>query len=245
LPVIALPTTAGSGAEITNNAVLTDPETRVKKSLRSPLMVPAAAVVDAELTLSQPPDLTAWSGLDALTQAIESYLSLTANAASRALARQAVAQLMRHLPAAVHNGQDREVRTAVAEGSLLSAMAFSQGGLGAAHGLAHPLGLGLGLAHGFTCAILLPHVLRWNAAVCAGQLGELAQAVNVPDAAAFVASVSRLCQELHVPDTFAGTGLSGDHFPAILANCRTASMKANPRPMSDEDVRNLLTILCG
>ena len=243
LPVIALPTTAGSGAEITNNAVLTDQENQVKKSLRSPYMVPVAAVVDAELTVSQPPALTAWSGLDALTQAIESYLSLKANAASRALARQAVTNLMSQLVCAVRNGNDRAARTVVAEGSLLSAMAFSQGGLGAVHGLAHPLGLGLDLAHGLTCAILLPHILRWNASVRRAELDELAAATGAANAAAFLDAVTGLCGTLGVPANFAAAGLKHEHFTAIVANCRTASMKANPRPMSDDDIRALLTQL--
>ncbi len=245
LPLIALPTTAGTGAEITKNAVLTDPDAGVKKSLRSPFMVPRAAIVDPELTVSMPPSLTAASGLDALTQAIESYVSLRANSVSRALAARAVGMLMAALPKAYECGTDAAARTATAEGSLLSAMAFSQSGLGAAHGLAHPLGLALDLAHGITCAVLLPHVLEWNAPVCAAELGELAAASGCGCGAGFVNRVKALCCELGVPGDFCGFGLRPEHSDQIVANCRSGSMSANPRAMSDDDVRALLMRLSG
>lgn len=245
LPLIALPTTAGTGAEITKNAVLTDPDTGVKKSLRSAHMVPCAALVDPELTLGLPPSLTAHSGLDALTQAIESYISVRAHAVSRALAGQAVARLMSHLPQAVRDGNDKALRTAVAEGSLLSAMAFSQSGLGAVHGLAHPIGAVLGTAHGLTCAVLLPYVLRWNAPVREQGLGELACLIGRDTAAQFVEDVVRLCRQLGIPADFADLGLREGHFEHIVAHCRSGSMKANPRPMTDDDVIALLSRLAA
>lgn len=250
LPLVAVPTTAGSGAEITCNAVLSDLRAGVKKSLRSPLMIAAAAVVDPELAAGAPPDIIAWSGLDALTQAVESYLSRNANEATRPLARDAVVKLMRHLPAAVAGGaataELRDARTGVAAGSLLSAMAFSQSSLGAVHGLAHPLGLKLNLAHGLTCAILLPHVLRLNAPVCGERLGELAAAVTGrPDPAGFVTAVSALCRRLHVPASFAHLGLTPAQFPEIIRDCRSASMKSNPRDLADGEVEELLRLLAG
>lgn len=243
LPLVALPTTAGSGAEITCNAVLTDPAQDVKKSLRSPLMVPRAALVDPELTVSLPAEKTAWSGLDALTQAAESYLSTKANAASRALAREAVRLLLTHLAAAVGQGTDREARTRVAEGSLLSAMAFSQSGLGAVHGLAHPLGLGLGVPHGLTCAILLPPVLELNATAAAAEQADLARFCGLADAAAFRARVTVLCRELGVPAGFRRWRLAETHFPQILATCRSGSMQTNPRLLTDAEILDLLRSL--
>lgn len=240
LPLIVLPTTAGSGAEITCNAVLTDPAVPVKKSLRSPAMVPRVALVDPELTVSLPSEQTAWSGLDALTQAVESYLSTRANAASRALARDAAALLLHWLPAAVRNGQDREARTGVAQGSLLSGMAFSQSSLGAVHGLAHPLGLGLGVAHGLTCAILLPHVLELNAEVTRADQDTLGAACGVRDGEGFRAAIRELCAAFGVPIGFTRWGLCEAQFPAILATCRSASMQTNPRPLSDPEIVALL-----
>ena len=240
LPLVALPTTAGSGAEITLNAVLTDTARRVKKSLRSPYMAPKAALVDVELTMTQPPALTAWSGLDAFTQALESYLSRKAHSVSRLLAVRAMERLLKFLPVAVKDGTDREARTAVAEGSLLSGMAFSQSGLGAVHGLAHPLGLALDLPHGYTCAVLLPHILALNAPVCGAELRELSTAFGLADGAAFLQAVEALCRDLQVPPDFRPHGLAERHFPEILANCRSNSMQANPRDLSDAEILALL-----
>jgi alcohol dehydrogenase class IV len=243
IPFIALPTTAGTGAEITKNSVLTDQERHVKKSLRSPHMVPAAAVIDPEFTLSLSPEITAASGLDAFTQAVESYISAAAHTVSRALALKAVGRLARWLPTAYADRNSREARTHVAEGSLLSAMAFSQSGLGAVHGLAHPLGLALDLPHGLTCAVLLPHVLRWNRPACENDYETLATAVGAAGAEDFVEAVERLCSGLGIPGTFATWGLAEHHFQSVVANCRSGSMKANPRPMSDRDVLDLLAKL--
>ncbi|MCF7854353.1 MAG: iron-containing alcohol dehydrogenase [Candidatus Pacebacteria bacterium] len=236
LPFIALPTTAGTGAEITSNSVLTDPATLRKQSLRSPQMIACAAVVDPALTVTMPPRLTAESGLDALAQAIESYVSRRANAVSAALACEAVHLLLTYLPAAYADGTSCEARLKTAEGSLASAMAFSQSGLGAVHGLAHPIGVLLGLPHGLTCAILLPHVMQWNMASSRERFTTLAHTVNVGDAADLVERVQEVCDELQVPDDFRQAGLREDHIPHIVANCRSNSMRSNPRPMSDDEV---------
>ena len=243
LPFFALPTTAGTGAEITNNAVLTDPVSGDKKSIRSPGMIARAALVDVELTLSQPPHLTAWSGLDALTQAVESYLSNRASTPTRALAAAATAQLYAHLPAAVADGTDRAARTAIAEGSLLSAMAFSQSALGAVHVLAHPIGTLADLPHGLTCAILLPHVLRLNAPACGPLLDELAVACGLRTGAEFTAAITRLCHELDVPPDFHATKLRRERLPDILARCRSNSMGANPRVLTDVEITKFIAPL--
>ncbi len=240
LPLAALPTTAGTGAEITMNAVLSDHARGVKKSLRSPFLVPAAALVDPELTLSMPASVTAHSGLDALTQAVESYLSTSANAVTRPLAAAAAAGLLAFLPRAWRDGQDREARTAVAEGSLLGAMAFSQSSLGAVHGLAHPIGHALGLPHGLVCAILLPHVLRLNLPCCRGLLDSLAAAAGLSGAEAFVEAVEALCRDLGIPAGFRAYRLADADFAAIVANSRSASMKSNPRHFRDEELHELL-----
>jgi alcohol dehydrogenase class IV len=240
LPLVALPTTAGTGAEITPNAVLSDHLKGAKKSIRSPFLVPAAALVDPDLTVSMPPDLTAHSGLDALTQAIESYVSLQASAVSRPLAAAAVARLLPHLPQACRDGSDLAARTQVAEGSLLGAMAFSQSGLGAVHGLAHPIGHALSLPHGLTCAILLPHILRLNLPACADELDALAGGLGLGSATAFVQATGSLCAELGMPDSFAAFRLAEADHAAIVANCRSGSMKANPRHLADEELLALL-----
>ncbi len=240
LPFLALPTTAGTGAELTRNAVLSDPRSGEKKSLRSPYMVPSVALVDPELTVSMPPGLTAASGLDAFTQAVESFLSRRANAVSRPLALESAGLLFHGLPHAYREGTNEESREHVARGSLLSAMAFSQSGLGAVHGLAHPIGSALELPHGLTCAILLPHVLEWNLPACRDDLARLARHCAGEQAEGFVAAVRELTLALGIPKTFAEFGLTADHLPFILSHCRSGSMKATPRPMSDDDIERLL-----
>lgn len=245
LPFVALPTTAGTGAEITRNAVLTDRNMGVKKSIRSARMVPDAAVVDPALTVSCPPGLTAASGLDALTQAVECFISNRRNAASSALAREAVIKIMPSLEAACQDGSDRAAREAVAEGSLLTGLAFSQAGLGAAHGFGHPLGHHLNLAHGLTCAILLPHVLEWNLPACESRFADLANVLGLTGADAFLEAVRTLCRRLEVPESFANLGLVPELIPIIVAQCRSGSMAANPRPMDDAEAAEFLYRLAG
>jgi alcohol dehydrogenase class IV len=244
IPIVALPTTAGTGAEITKNSVLSDPFADTKKSIRSLHIIPKVAIIDPELTVSASPEITAASGMDALTQAVESYLSLGAHATSQALAIASVRLLMRWLPAAFANGQDREARTRVAEGSMLSAMAFGQSGLGAVHGLAHPIGHVLDLAHGFTCAVLLPHILRWNASARPVEMDEMAAACGLADGPAFIDAIEAMARSFGIPRGFAELRTT-DRSDYIVANCRSGSMKANPRPMEDADVIALLHTLAN
>ena len=237
----ALPTTAGTGAEITNNSVLTDPETKIKKSLRHPSMVADLAMVDPALTLSCPPALTAASGLDAFVQAFESYTSPKASAVTQSLSCAALIKFAANLEKACQDGSDLAVRTEMAEGSMMSAMAFSQTGLGAIHGLAHPIGSLLGVPHGKACAALIPAVVEWNLPACEKQYGEIAQRCGFGHTADdFLEVCLDLCRKTGVKAGFRDHGLNETHFDFIVKNCRSASMKLNPRPMSDDDVCNML-----
>ena len=237
----ALPTTAGTGAEITNNSVLTDPETKIKKSLRHPSMVADLALVDPLLTVSCPPALTAASGLDAFVQAFESYTSPKASAVTQALSCTALVKFAANLEKACQDGSDPAVRTEMAEGSMMSAMAFSQTGLGAIHGLAHPIGSLLGVPHGKACAALIPAVVEWNLPACEKQYGEIAQRCGFgKNADDFLMVCLDLCRKTGVKAGFRDYGLNESHFDFIVKNCRSASMKLNPRPMSDDDVRDML-----
>ena len=237
----ALPTTSGTGAEITNNAVLTDPATKIKKSLRHPSMVADLAMVDPLLTVSCPPALTAASGLDAFVQAFESYTSPKASAVTQALSCAALVKFAANLERACQDGSDQAVRTEMAEGSMMSAMAFSQTGLGAIHGLAHPIGSLLGVPHGKACAALIPAVVQWNLPLCEVQYGEIARKCGFGRTADdFLTVCLDLCKKTGVKAGFRDFGLNETHFDFIVKNCRSASMKLNPRPMSDDDVRNML-----
>jgi alcohol dehydrogenase class IV len=161
-PFLAIPTTAGTGSEATRNAVLASPEHRVKVSLRSPFLLPSIALVDPELARDLPSALTAATGLDALTQLIEPYTCLRANPITDALCEEGMRRAARSLRAAFVNGADLAAREDMALASLFGGIALANAGLGAAHGLAGPIGGMFPAPHGAVCAALLPHVMRAN-----------------------------------------------------------------------------------
>jgi alcohol dehydrogenase class IV len=204
LPMIAVPTTAGTGSEATKNAVISSYAPPFKKSLRSDGMMPQAVVVDPELTVSLPPAITAHTGMDAITQLIESYLSRKARRIAQAVAaaglRIALGRSLStpisdwrpeavgttHAPAsslplveAVENGQSRPAREAMAQAALLSGMALANSGLGMAHGVAAALGVHVRAAHGLACALMLPVALAVNRPVCERQMAELARSTGL------------------------------------------------------------------
>ena len=170
LPIVAIPTTAGTGAEVTRNAVLGSPADHVKVSLRSVQLMPRTAVVDPRLTVSLPPSVTAYSGLDALTQVIEPFLTRRHNPFVDALCREAIPRAARSLKTACRNPNDLEARQDMSLVSLVGGIALTNAGLGAVHGFAGPLGGMTGAPHGAICARLLPSVLEANyrALFCAG-----------------------------------------------------------------------------
>jgi len=245
LPFVAIPTTAGTGAEMTRNSVLTDTAAQEKKSLRSPHMVARVALVDPDLTLACPPDLTAHSGMDALTQAVECFISKAATPVSDALALPAAGVLFKNLAPAVRDGQNADLRAAVALGSMMSGLAFASAGLGAVHGLAHPIGAQLGLAHGLVCACLLAPVMEFNAQACPGKMAALAAEFGLASAGDVPGALRSLAAETGIPASLARFGLDESRFPAIIAQCRSGSMAANPRPVSDEEAANLLRRVSG
>ncbi len=162
VPLIAAPTTAGTGAEVTRNAVLGATAHRLKVSLRSPLLLPRLALIDPELTYSLPRQETAWSGMDALTQLIEAFVCTRANAMTDALCREALPRAARALPLAFQNPNDASARSEMCLASLFSGFALANAGLGAVHGFAAPIGGMFSAPHGAVCACLLPHVMEQN-----------------------------------------------------------------------------------
>lgn len=257
LPLLAVPTTAGTGAEATANAVLSVPERRVKVSLRSPLMLPAVALVDPLLSASMPPAVTAATGLDALTQLLEAFVSNQANPMTDALCREGLRRAARALPAAYADGADLAAREDMALASLLGGLALANAKLGAVHGFAAPLGGLLGAPHGRICASLLPFVTAANiralrerdpgspslaayavaAALCTGR----AQA-SPEDGAAWLDS---LCRELAAP-SLATLGLTAADIPLVVANAaRTSSMRGNPVVLTPGELTDILTGALG
>src|SRR3984893_4689763 len=162
LPCVAIPTTAGTGAEVTRNSVLASPEHRVKVSLRSPFLLPRLAIVDPKLTADLPSAVTASTGLDALTQLIEPYVSIRSNPVTDGFCVEGMRRIVRSLRRAYEQGQDLNAREDMALASLFGGMALANAGLGAVHGFAAPIGGRFPAPHGAVCAALLPHVMEAN-----------------------------------------------------------------------------------
>jgi alcohol dehydrogenase class IV len=251
-PYIAIPTTAGTGSEVTRNAVLTSPEHQVKVSLRSLLMLPHVALVDPELTYSMPPALTASTGLDALTQVIEPYVSNKANPLTDAICREGIRRAARSLRRAFEHGDDAVAREDMAITSLFGGLALANAGLGAAHGFAGVLGGMFRAPHGAICGRLLPHVMAVNVQALQerGQGSEalrrfdkVAQIViGSPKAAARdgVSWIQALCAALDVPSLSAYGVTEGD-FPLLIEKASQASsMKGNPVKLTFEEMEEIL-----
>ncbi len=251
-PMIAAPTTAGTGAEVTRNAVLASPQHRVKASLRSPLMLPRLAVVDPELTLDLPPALTAATGLDALTQLIEPYVSLRANPMTDLFCLEGMRRAARSLERAFRDGQDRAARADMALASLFGGLALANAGLGAVHGFAAPIGGMFEAPHGAICAALLPHVIEANLRALrarAPQSEALARYRRVAqiltgreEAQAEEAArwARELCARLGIPPLRV-YGIGPEHAADLVEGAsRASSMKGNPVPLSREELLAVL-----
>jgi alcohol dehydrogenase class IV len=252
LPFVALPTTAGTGAEVTRNAVIGVPAHRVKVSLRSPSLLPRLAVIDPELALGLPPSMTAASGLDALTQLIEPYVCARANPLTDALCREAIPRAARALPRAVAQGDDLTAREEMAWAALAGGLALANAGLGAVHGFAGPLGGEFEAPHGAICAALLPHVVRANLAALRtrapshpvlARYDEIARLfTGRPDARADDGAewLASLVRQLGVP-SLAAFGLTAAAIPGIVSAARRASsMKANPIELTETELAAVL-----
>ncbi|MBI5395768.1 MAG: iron-containing alcohol dehydrogenase [Verrucomicrobia bacterium] len=251
-PVIAIPTTAGTGAEVTRNAVLGSPPHRVKVSLRSPLMLPRVAIVDPELTRDLPPAITASTGLDALTQLIEPFVSSKANPMTDGFCREGMARAARSLRRAFEQGGDMAAWEDMALASLFGGLALANAGLGAVHGFAGPLGGMFPAAHGAVCAALLPHVMAANVRALRAQqpesealrrYDEVARIVTGRDNATAddgVVWMRELCGALGVPP-LAAHGVMRNDFAALVEKAATASsMKGNPVALTREELFEIL-----
>ena len=248
LPFIAVPTTAGTGSEVTRNAVLGSPAHGVKASLRSPLMLPRVAVVDPELTYGLPPEITAFTGLDALTQLIEPYVSARANPLVDALCVEGIRRVDGALRVAYHDGADREARRDMALASLFGGLALANAGLGLVHGFAAPLGGGWKAPHGALCASLLPHGMTANAAALRARapqhpsLGRYAVIARLltgrSDAGVEdgVEWVRALCADLQIP-ALRTWGVTAADLPDVVEKAaKASSMQANPLPLTKEEL---------
>ncbi len=251
-PCICIPTTAGTGSEVTRNAVLISPEHRVKVSLRSPRMLPLLAVIDPDLMRSVSPSTTASTGIDALTQLIEPFVSGAANPLTDSICRDGIRRAALWLRTAYADGGNAAARENMALASLFGGLALANAGLGAVHGLAAPLGGSMPVPHGTACARLLPVVIEANlkalntrAKGCAAlsRYDEIAQLLTgCPSARAEegVEWIHSLCADLAVP-RLSSFGLSPEDLPAIAAKARvSSSMRGNPVQLTVEELTDIL-----
>ena len=246
LPLVLVPTTAGTGSEVTPIAILTTGAAE-KKGIVSPLLLPDLAVLDAELTLGLPPAVTAATGVDAMVHAIEAYASASPrnNPVSRGLARQALRLLGANIRLATHEGHRREARAAMLLGSLLAGQAFANSPVAAVHALAYPLGGHFHVPHGLSNALVLPHVLRFNLPAASAVYAEIAadafpDLASVPEprrAEAFVVALSALAADLGLPPGLAAAGIPEAALPMLAADAmkQTRLLVNNPRPLTEGD----------
>ena len=252
-PFIAIPTTAGTGTEVTRNAVLASPEHRVKVSLRSPLMLARVAVIDPELTYDLPPAVTARTGLDALTQLIEPYTSNRANPLTDGYCLEGMRRVARSLRRAYHDGHNAEARLDMSLASLLGGLSLANAGLGVVHGFAAPIGGMFPAPHGAVCAALLPHGMEMNIrALRARAPGSetlrryetVARILTGEPNATLeegVEWVRELVRELQIPPLGA-YGIQPNDVEALAEKASQASsMKANPIVLTADELREVLT----
>lgn len=252
LPYIAIPTTAGTGAEVTRNAVLKSEDHNVKVSLRSPLMLATIALVDPELTHSVPPEVTASTGMDALTQVLEPYVSINANPLTDSVCREGMARAARSLQTVYEDGGNAAARSDMAVVSLFSGLALANAKLGAVHGFAGPMGGMYPIPHGVVCARLLPFVMQVNVRAlkerepnnpALARYDEVAQILTGDTKAKAgdgVIWAQEIGQRLHIPG-LASYGVTAADFPAIVEqSAKASSMKGNPLVLTRAELTEIL-----
>jgi alcohol dehydrogenase class IV len=253
VPFIAIPTTAGTGTEVTRNAVLASEAHKVKVSLRSPWLLPRLAAVDPELTLELPPAVTARTGLDALTQLIEPFTSIRANPVTDGFCMEGMQRVSHSLRRAYHEGHNLAAREDMSLASLLSGLALANAGLGVVHGFAAVVGGRSHAPHGEVCAALLPHGMSVNIRACRARApeGEALRRYQTvarlltgkPDATAEdgVEWVHQLCQELQMPP-LSKYGIQESDVPLLVENAsRANSTKGNPIALTADELRDIIS----
>jgi alcohol dehydrogenase len=240
-PVVAVPTTAGTGSEVGRAAVLTDPADHVKKIIFHPLMLPKVVIADPELTLGLPPKITAWTGMDALSHALEAYCSPFFHPLGEGIALEAMRLVKDWLPVAVEDGQRVEARAFMLAASSMGAVAF-QKGLGAMHAMSHPCSGLRGTHHGLTNAVVMPYVLEHNRFAVDGRLAALARYLDLKahSPQAVIEWVLRLRERIGIPNTLAEIGVGEDIIPEAAKMAEhDPSTGGNPVPMKAADYEAL------
>jgi alcohol dehydrogenase class IV len=247
VPWIAVPTTAGTGAEVTRNAVLRLADRGLKRSMRSSFLLAASVIVDPELTVTLPPEVTGTGGLDALTQLVEAHVARKANPFTSSLVRGAFLPLLDALERLPGNPADIELRTAASYGAFVSGLALANAGLGAAHGFAAGLGGMYDIPHGLLCAVFLPHVLEANADIIRDRAAELTGGRNGrADPVQWLAEeVRRLLRQYGLPIDLHAFGVPTDRVPEIVEHSAGSSMRGNPRNLDRDEQERIVRLAIG
>jgi lactaldehyde reductase len=248
IPIIALPTTAGTAAEVTINYVITDEENIKKMVCVDPNAIPVLSIVDAELMLSMPKGLTAATGMDALTHAIEGYITKGAWEMSDMFELKAIEKIANHLPVAVENPSNIEAREGMALAQYIAGMGFSNVGLGLVHGMAHPLGAYYDIPHGVANALLLPIIMNYNATSCIDKYGEIAKAMDVNTvglskmeaAHAAVDAVKSLAIKVGIPERLRDLNVKEEDLEKLANSAfNDICTPGNPRNVTLDEILNL------
>lgn len=257
MPLIAIPTTAGTGSEVTPVAVLSDAERSLKVGISSPYLIPTVSICDPELTLSCPPSLTAIAGADALTHAIEAFTAIRRdpvpgisqqrvfigkNELSDHFALRAIALLWQGLEAACQDGADVAAREKVMLGATLAGLAFGVAGTAAAHAIQYPVGALTHTAHGLGVACLMPYVMTWNTPVIEAELAEIARATGLDGPGQVIPSLASLFSRIGIPASLRDLGLDEDRIDWVAEQSSgiTRLIQNNPRPLNPSEMRRLV-----
>lgn len=246
LPLIAIPTTAGTGSEVTFSSVITDSKERFKFSIKHPKIAPRIALVDPAMTLTMAPELTASTGMDALTHAIEGYTAAVAEPLADAAALYAIELISKYLKTAVFDGQNPEARAGMLLGSLLAGIAFSHSDVAAVHCIAEALGGKYDAPHGVCNAVVLPEIMAYNIDYCQERYARIASVMGINcesiagGARKAVEAVQQLANDVNLP-SFRSLGVKEEDFEELAHNSAiNGSNKDNPRPMQKEDYLRVL-----
>jgi len=249
VPTILVPTTSGTGSEVTYNAIFTDIRDKVKKGIVSPYLLPKVAIVDPELTLTVPPSVTAATGMDALVHAVESYTAIRAGELTDGIALQAIKLISRSLRKAVYNGKDLKAREDMAMGSLLAGISLGNAGVGAVHALAYPLGGKFKVPHGVANSLLLPFVMKYNAVADLEKFAEVAKAMgeNVEDlslreaADRAVQALAQLSKDVGIPSSLKEVGVTASDISDLAEEASKIDrlLNNNPRWLTVKEIKKI------
>ena len=249
LPTLMVPTTAGTGSEVTPIAILSDEGEKLKKGIVSSYLFPAVAILDPELTRGLPPDITASTGSDALIHAMEAYTSVNATDMTDILAFRAMELLYHNIRTAYANGNNLQARSSMMEGSLLAGMAFANAGVTAVHAFAYPIGAEFHIPHGIANTLMLPHVMRFNFLGNVSKFAQMAKAFGLPTggfdnlrmAETALEAIERLAKDLRVPKHLAEFGIKEKDIPGLAEGAMkiTRLLANNPRVIKLEDAKEI------